>query len=284
MTILLDGLNEKGLTCGLFYFPGYAGYQQVSESDASRTIAPWELSTWILSQFATVDEVREKLAEIRVAPVALPAWGFVPPAHYIVHDASGNCLVIEYVHGKLNLFDNPIGVFTNSPTFDWHLTNLRNYVNLTAGNAPTRELDGLKFEQFGQGSGMLGLPGDFTPPSRFVRAAVFSATALASPDARSGIFGGFHLLNNFDIPYGVAREEVQGVTHADQTIFTTMRDPQNLRIYYKSYDDQTIRMVDHNHFDLNAKDVMRLPTPTTFQAVVDMSGQFQPRKTADAAE
>ena len=80
------------------------------------------------------------------------------------------------------------------------------------------------------------------------------------------------------------RAEEQGSVHADQTMFTTMRDPQNLRIYYKSYDDQTIRMVDLKRFDLDAKDVMRLPTASQSQPVVDMTGKFLARKTAAAAE
>jgi choloylglycine hydrolase len=130
------------------------------------------------------------------------------------------------------------------------------------------------------GSGMLGLPGDFTPPSRFVRAAVFSATALPVADATAGIFSGFHLLNNFDIPYGVARTNEGGGVHADQTIFTAMRDPQALRMYYKSYEDQTIRMVDLKRFDLDAKEVMRMPTSSGTQPVIDMSGKFQAKKTA----
>ena len=135
------------------------------------------------------------------------------------------------------------------------------------------------------GAGMLGLPGDFTPPSRFVRAAVFSATAFPVADAKAGVFSGFHLLNNFDIPYGSARTtDPKGGVHADQTLFTVMRDPQNLRVYFKSYEDQTIRMVDMKRFDLDAKEIMRLPTATETQPVVDMSGKFLAKKTAAAAE
>jgi choloylglycine hydrolase len=131
---------------------------------------------------------------------------------------------------------------------------------------------------------MLGLPGDFTPPSRFVRAAVFASTAFKAPDAKAGIFNGFHVLNNFDIPYGAVRADEGGSVHGDQTIFTVMRDPQNLKVYFKSYQDQTIRMVDLKRFDLDAKEIMRLPTAADSQPVVDMSGQFIAKKTAAAAE
>jgi choloylglycine hydrolase len=80
------------------------------------------------------------------------------------------------------------------------------------------------------------------------------------------------------------RADEQGSVHADQTLFTTMRDPQNLRVYFKSFDDQTIRMVDMKRFDLDAKEIMRLPTAAETQPVVDMSGKFITKKTAAAAE
>jgi choloylglycine hydrolase len=208
----------------------------------------------------------------------------VQPFHWIVTDKGGKSLVIEPIAGKLVLYDNPLGVLTNSPSFDWHMTNLRNYIALSPRDVPPVKFDGKTFASFGMGAGMLGLPGDFTPPSRFVRAAVFSATAFAAPDASAGVFSGFHILNNFDIPHGVARTNEGGSVHADETLFTVMRDPQSLRVYYKSYNDQTIRMVDLNRFDLDAKDVMKLPTASDTQPVVDMSGKFQARKTAASAQ
>jgi len=259
MTIVLDGMNEQGLTCGLFYFPGYAGYQEVTAADAPRTIAPWELATWILSQFSSVEEVREKLPEIRVAPVSLPAWGFVPPAHYVVHDASGNCLVIEYVGGKLNIYDNPIGVITNAPTFDWHLTNLRNYVNLTAGNAPPRELNGIKLEQFGQGSGMLGLPGDFTPPSRFVRAVALSHSALPGDTGPDAIEQAFHILDNFDIPLGTVRSPGDKQVEDEITEWTTASDTKARRFYFHTHGNRRVRAIDLTKMNLAGKEIVTLP-------------------------
>jgi choloylglycine hydrolase len=156
---------------------------------------------------------------------------------------------------------------SNSPTFDWHMTNLRNYIALNPRNVPP-------IRQLGQGSGMLGLPGDFSPPSRLVRAAVFSATAIPSDTAQQGIEQVFHILNNFDIPVGVAREESDGAIHSDYTMLTTARDPQSLRYYYKSYDDQSIRMVDLKQFDLDAKTIKMLGTKGK-QPIVDMSDQVK---------
>ena len=137
-------------------------------------------------------------------------WGFAPEAHYIVHDASGKSIVIEYVGGKLNVHDNPLGVVTNSPAFDWHMTNLRNYVNFSMTNAPPVQLGPVKLLPTGQGSGMLGLPGDFTPPSRFVRAVAFSQSVFKPKTGDEAVLEAFHVLNQFDIPKGAAREQREG--------------------------------------------------------------------------
>jgi choloylglycine hydrolase len=121
---------------------------------------------------------------------------------------------------------------------------------------------------------MLGLPGDFSPPSRFVRAAVFSATAIPETNAERGIFQVFHILNNFDIPVGVAREEHDGVLYTDYTMLTAARDPQALKYYWKSYEDQTIRVVDMNGLDLDGDRVIEISTAGE-QPVLDVTADMQ---------
>ena len=150
--------------------------------------------------------MRANVPNIVVPDVVLEAWKFVPPVHYVVHDATGKSIVIEYVEGRLNFHDNPLGIMSNSPTFDWHMTNLRNYVNFSLMNVPPVQLGSVKLLPFGQGSGMLGPPGDFTPPSRFVRAAAFSQSVLPSQTGNETVLEAFHILNAFDIPKGAARE------------------------------------------------------------------------------
>jgi len=206
LPLIFDGLNEQGLAVGLFYFPTTAQYMSYSASDASKAIAPWELGSWMLDNFATVEEVKANIDKIVVPEVVFKEWGFVPPVHYVVHDASGKSIVIEYVKGRLNIHDNPFGVMSNSPEFDWHMTNLRNYVNFSLTNVPPIQLGSVKLVPFGQGTGMLGLPGDFTPPSRFVRAVAFSQSVLPSKTGNDAVLQAFKILNAFDIPKGAARE------------------------------------------------------------------------------
>lgn len=272
---LMDGLNEKGLAVGTFYFPTYAGYSEITSANQSKALSPVEFPNWILTQFATVDEVKAALPSVIIAPTITKEWGpTAAPFHYIVYDKSGKCLVIEPINGKLVTYDNKLGTFTNSPAFDWHMTNLRNFINLTPFNAKPVTLNGISLESFGQGSGMVGLPGDFTPPSRFVRAAIFSATAIPSANANDAIYQLFHILNQFDIPVGAARSKVGDVTYSDETQITCARDPQSLKYYFRSYNDQTIKMIDLKQFDLDAKAIKSLDA-TGVSKAVDISSQLK---------
>lgn len=256
---LMDGMNEKGLAVGIFYFPGFARYTSVTDENKSKALSPIEFSNWILTQFATIEEVKAALSNVIIAPTVSKEWGPTPPPfHYIVYDKNGKALVIEPIDGKLVTYDSPLGVITNSPAYDWQMTNLRNYVNLTPINPKPVQFNGIELVPFGQGTGMLGLPGDFSPPSRFVRAAVFCSTAIPSETSTEGVFQAFHILNQFDIPVGVAREKEGNIIHSDYTQVTCVRDPKTLKYYFKTYEDQSIKYVDLNKFDLNAKVTKRI--------------------------
>jgi len=272
---LMDGMNEKGLAVGTFYFPTFASYSKITSENQSKALSPVEFPNWILTQFATVEEVKEALSQVVIAPTITKAWGPTPaPFHYIVFDKKGNCLVIEPLDGKLVTHENKLGTFTNSPTFDWHMTNLRNFINLTPFNVKPVTLNGVTLQPFGEGSGMVGIPGDFTPPSRFVRAAIFSTTAIPSENANEAIFQLLHILNQFDIPVGIAREKVGDVIYSDKTQLTCARDPQSLKYYFRTYNDQTIKEIDLNQFDLDAKSIKSLET-TGMSKAVNISSQLK---------
>jgi len=254
---ILDGMNEKALSVGTFFFPGFAGYSEATSKNAEMSLSPADFPNWILSQFKTVEEVKSALKTINIVPTILKGWGDEsPPFHYIVYDASGKSIVIEPIDGQLIAHENPLGVLTNSPQFDWHMLNLRNYINLSTFNAKPLNLNGLELKSFGMGSGMVGMPGDFTPPSRFVRAAIFSVTATPAETSEIAVNQAFHLLNQFDIPVGSIREESGGIIYRDETLMTCVRDPKNLKYYFKTYDDQTIKVVDLKKFDLNNKTIL----------------------------
>jgi choloylglycine hydrolase len=273
---IMDGMNEKGLAVGTFYFPGFANYAKITPENQSKALSPVQFSNWIVTQFANLDELKSALENVVIAPTIDKEWGNEPPPfHYIVYEKSGRSLVIEPIDGKLVTYDNPLGVFTNSPTFDWHMTNLRNFINLTPINVPSLKVDGLVFAPFSQGSGMVGLPGDFTSPSRFVRAAIFSITATSSNDAHDSVFQLFHILNQFDIPVGLVRQDEKGVVHTDYTMISCVRNPQSLEYYFKIYEDQTIQFVDLKKFDLDAKMIKSASTEGK-QKALDVSIKLKP--------
>lgn len=260
-----DGMNEKGLALGFFYHPGVAEYQEYLSQEASKSLAPTDIPQFILTQFATVDEVRGAMEKVRVVPTVEHVLGIPAPAHFIVTDPSGKSIVIEFLQGKLVIFDNPLGVVTNSPSFDWHLTNLRNYINLSPVALPGKKIEELNFTPLGGGSGMIGLPGDFTPPSRFVRAVAFSKTARSTPDGPETIYEVFRILDNFNVPLGAAEggagsaESLKGLRSA--TPWTAVSDTKNRVYYYHTQHNRRVRQVDLKAIDFNALkgDIVRLP-------------------------
>jgi len=143
--IIVEGMNEKGLTVGLFYHPGFAEYQDYDPAQAAQSLGPTDVGQYLLTNYATVDEVRSALAKVRVVPVVEPALGFATPVHFIVTEPSVKAIVIEYLKGEMRIFDAPLGVITNAPSYDWHETNLRNNINLSPVALPGRKIEDLNF-------------------------------------------------------------------------------------------------------------------------------------------
>ncbi len=272
---ILDGINEKGLSVGTFYFPGFAKYAEATSDNLQKSLSPADFSNWIVTQFATVEEVKAALKDVLIVPTVLKGWGDVaPPFHYIVYDKAGKSLVIEPIDEKLVAYDNLLGVFTNSPGFQWHMLNLRNYISLTNFNAKPLNINGLELTSFGQGSGMVGMPGDFTPPSRFVRAAIYTITATPSNTSEEGVFQAFHILNQFDIPVGAIKDTQNGVVYTDFTLMTCVREPKALKYYFKTYEDPTVKVVDLNKFNLDAKKIQYAKMKGTASAM-DISSNLK---------
>jgi len=260
-----DGMNEKGLTLGLFYHKGFAEYRDYDPAAADRSVAPTDVGQYLLSRFATVDEVRSGLGDFIVVTIIDPALGFAAPLHFLVSDPTGDQIVIEFRSGEAEVFEAPLGVTTNSPTYDWHMTNLRNYVNLSAVALPAKEIEGLDFAPMGGGSGMIGLPGDFTPPSRFVRAVAWSQTARPTKDGPETIYELFRILDNFNVPLGAAEgsddAENPNPDGRSATIWTTANDTRNRVIYYHTQHSRRVRRLQLNEIDFGAMgtDVVHLP-------------------------
>ena len=236
-----DGMNEKGLSIGLLWFPG-AKYPSLEANELQKTIALEDLALWILGSFATLDEVKEGIKKVQIWAHVIPQLKQIPPVHYSIHDSSGNSIVIEFLDGKMEILDNPIGVLTNVPKFEWHKTNLRNYINLSAIGRKKIVFDGTVLDPTSQGSGLLGLPGDWTSPSRFVRISVIKDFVKKTKTPKQNVNLAFHILNDVDIPYGVVRPS-SGNAY-DYTQWAIVKDLSSMKLYFRTYKDLNIRTVD----------------------------------------
>jgi choloylglycine hydrolase len=244
---IIDGLNEKGLYVGLFYFPACAKYMEPTQDNNAKGLAPWEFGTWVLANFSTVDEVNTAIAKIALVPTYLNTLKEVPPAHYKIQDAKGHCIVVEPTDGQLKVYDNPVWAMANSPEFPWHLTNLNNYIHLSAVYPASKTIRGLSLAPFGMGGGLVGLPGDFTPPSRFIRIATYLQNLQPQETTAKAVKTAFHLLNNFDLPPGSNNPPAgTAESYSDYTAWTTVSDLKNLQFHWKTFDDQRVRFIDLN--------------------------------------
>lgn len=248
----IDGMNEAGLSVEVLLFPEEAGYQTVPADASTQAVSYIHFGDWVLGNFKTVDEVKKALPDVYVFGEKLKQLNNeLFPVHYSVFDASGKGLVIEYVDGQLNMHEH-MGVMTNSPTYDWHITNLRNYLQLSPTNPKPVIADGITYTSTGQGSGMLGLPGDVSPPSRFVKMAVMLNTVIKPKNASEALNLAQHMINNVDIPKGFVRVAGDNNTATlDSTQWVVFKDLTNKKLHYRTYDDLTIRTVDMKTLDFS---------------------------------
>lgn len=264
---MVEGVNEKGLSAGLFYFPNYGKYQPFDPMEKDKSLADFQVVSYVLAKCSSINDVKRELEKVRIINIdprsSTVHWRFTEP--------SGRQVVLEIVNEVMHFYENPLGVLTNSPGIEWHWTNLNNYINLQPGNAPEHSFGPLSMKSFGHGSGMLGLPGDFTPPSRFVRAAFFQLTAPQQPNAEGCVFQAFHLLNNFDIPAGT--ELPMGKASVDlpsATQFTVATDTGNRMIYYRTMYNSTIRCIDLKGIDFSQVKYQSYPLDESKKQPVEM--------------
>ncbi len=236
-----DGMNEEGLSFGYLWLPGVTEYPVLGGDEMRRGLDFIDLGAWALGQFSSVAEVKMGLKNVAIWAHPVPPLPGTPPVHAAFHDREGNSLVIEFVGGKMKVYDNPIGILTNSPPFDWQMINLSNYLHLNALNAEAITQSGVTLVPPGEGSGLLGMPGDWSPPSRFVKVATFLRFVEEAETADSGINLAEHLLNSVDIPLGAIRD---GNGSRDFTQWAVIKDLTRRVFYFRSYKDLTLKKID----------------------------------------
>lgn len=248
--VAADGMNEEGLCAGLFYHPSYANYTKLNENNKSETISSIDVVQYVLSNFKTVEEVKEGIKKIDIVGQFEPSIGIELKIHIFVVDSKGKSIVIEFRDEETIVFDNPIGVITNAPFFDWHLENLNNYLYLKPQPIAKVKLSNMELSPFGGGSGFLGLPGDFTPPSRFIRAALFVNTSREKKDGPDAILEAFRILDNFNVPLGASEgvvNETSGLISS--TLWTTAWDTKSRTLYYHTEWNRQVKRLEFKDID-----------------------------------
>lgn len=250
-----DGLNEHGLYVGVYYLPGFAEYAVYDSTKANSSMSVGDLMQWMLSSFKTVDEAIAQLKTVTVVNVENKDFGGAElPFHFKICDPEGNSKIIELVNkGEVKIYEPYLGVITNSPTYDWHIINQRNYLSLSNQPSSSKTFESYELKPTGGGSGLIGLPGDFTPPSRFVRAAAFTASCRPLQNTTEAVFESFRILDNFNIPLGAQvpqKNLPQDIVSATQ--ITSSSDLKNKVYYYHTMWNRQVRKIDLNAIDFSS--------------------------------
>lgn len=263
-----DGVNEMGFSAAALYFPGYAQYDSLDSHDTSKiSIAATELLSFLLGLCASVDHAASLLNAVRIVGVTDAITQSIAPLHWLIADQSGKCMVIEKTADGLHLLDNPIGVLSNSPGFTWHMTNLRNYLNVTPSQRSEAEWGPVQLTPFGQGAGTAGLPGDYSPPARFVRTAYHKSHAFIPSDTNGAVISCFHMMESVSIPKGSVITNRQT---SDYTQYTAFMNLTSKEYYFKTYDNSqitTARLQSASFLGSNITSLGRLNKPVEFSTL-----------------
>lgn len=249
--LFAEGFNEEGLGCAGLNFPGY-GYYEREEKEGKINIGAFDLIFHLLSNFKTVYEVKEAMKNINLMHIAFKEALQIVPLHWIVSDKEGECIVIEKTKEGLKIFDNKIGVLTNSPTFDYHITNLNQYIGLSSNNPKPTLWDNLELKALGQGVGMVGMPGDYSPASRFVKTAFTKAKITGNNDEISTVNAFFHILDSVAM---VSGSVVTPDNKDDITLYSSCMCQDSKIYYYKTYKNNQINAIDMKKEDLDASEM-----------------------------
>ena len=275
-----DATNEKGLSMAGLNFPGNAVYRDVMEE--KNNVSPFEFIPWILGQCSSVSEVREKLAETNLVNIDFNSKFPLTPLHWLISDRKES-ITVEPLKEGIKVYDNPTGVLTNSPAFDLHMFHLNNYMQLSAKSPQNHFSDKLNLETYSRGMGALGLPGDFSSMSRFVRAVFTKMNSVSGEQEEESVSQFFHILSAVRQQRGcvhlvesrerkLEKEELQRKEiafsdfdlHGDKkqkvqyeiTVYSSCCNTDKGIYYYTTYENSRITAVDMHREDLEGNQVI----------------------------
>ncbi len=254
-----DASNEKGLSIAGLNFVGNAFYREVIEG--KENIAQFELIPYILGKCATVDEAVYEIANINIT--STPYSDDLPLAqlHWLIADET-RAVTLESTKEGINLYENPVGVLTNNPEFPYHIKNLNNYINLSTENPKSGFIENLKCDS--KGMGAIGLPGDLSSASRFVRAAFTRCNSVCEKGENESVNQFFHILGSVEQTRGVNKNE----DGFEITIYTSCCNATKGIYYYTTYENPTINGVDMHSCDLDGEKILTHPLKTSAEFII----------------
>ncbi len=248
-----DAINEKGLGMAGLNFPGNADYKEKQENKDN--IAPFEFIPWVLSQCSNLEEAKKLLEKINIAKIDFSEQLPASPLHWVIADKE-HAITVESVKEGLKIYDNPVGILTNNPTFDMHLFNLNNYMHLSTEQPTNHFSKMLNLDTYSRGMGALGLPGDLSSASRFVKATFTKMNSISGDSESESISQFFHILGSVEQQRGCVH---MGENQYEITIYSSCCNMDKGIYYYTTYENSQITGVDMYQENLEGTMLVNYP-------------------------
>ena len=248
-----EATNEKGLSLAGLNFPENAVYYPFKVDKDN--ISPFELIPWILGQCDSVSQARKLLERLNLWNEPFSTEYPLSPLHWILADRE-QCLVLEPMADGLKIFENPVGILANNPTFDYHMHNLVYHMNLTPMQPENRFSSKVELIPFSLGMGSIGLPGDMSSPSRFIKAAFTKLNSRCGDSESESISQFFHILGSVVQPRGLTN--VRGEEY-EFTLYSSCCNTDKGIFYYKTYENSQISAVDMRKENLDSRELISYP-------------------------
>ncbi len=281
--LFYDATNEKGLSMAGLSFYDKIWYEAKKydpeaewfdvQPDGGREVmvdhvSPFEFIPWVLGQCANLTEVHKLLEHMRLVPIDYSDKLKLTPLHWIIADKE-QAITVELIRGEMIVYKNPVGVLANNPTFDYHMTNLSNYMNLTPYDPDNSFADNIELQDYSCGMGSLGLPGDWSSTSRFVRATYVKHNSKCGDSESESVNQFFHILDSVAMPRGCVRlvDEVGSATgripgqeaKLENTVYSSCCNVDKGIYYCKSYDNTLVKGYDMHREHLEGDRIIAYP-------------------------
>ena len=243
--LYFEATNEKGLSMAGLNFPENAVYYDFAEEKYN--VTPFELVPWILAQCSCIDEAKALLGKINLVNVDFSEQLPLSPLHWMISDNKFS-LVVEPLKDGLKIYDDPFEVLSNNPPFEYHYTNVSNYMGLCIGHSTSQFRESIPMKNYSLGMGALGLPGDFSSTSRFIRALFVKENSVSEDNEASNVNQFFHILNAVAMPKGC----VLATEDFEYTLYSSCCNADRGIYYYTTYNNLEITAVNMHDVDLSS--------------------------------